>query len=510
MTGKSITVTLQVWRQKNAGDPGGFETYEAKDISTDLSFLDMLDVVNEKLARDGKEPIAFDHDCREGICGQCGCMVNGRAHGHEPGTTLCQLHMRSFDDGDTIVVEPFRARAFKVVKDLMVDRSALDTIIQAGGYVSVNAGSAPEANAMPIPQPVAEKAMDAAACIGCGACVASCPNASAMLFAGAKISQLSLLPQGKPEAAGRALSMIRAMDAQGFGICTDQTFCEADCPKNISLEHIARANREFLKASFLSEGEEGQRREDAAPPYTFEPIYDEIPEQERAALSQHFSHQLMGDIALEWSELMRETFQEGHEIIVFKIRKAGAFIGLGILSIIRHLDPAKYIWKPVAALCDLVATFDVGFLEIPVSNLPGLLTVKGIDAEERGRILHALYLHIKEFTDLNVLCVKVGEVIIAYSLLLQGGNTLFFKAVGLDYELSYNTKAYFNLYYATLDYAAQQGCTQIDFGVTSYHFKQWLGCDLYPAAYLGGSTAPFISWLNRPLALFVERKIGTA
>lgn len=253
MTAKNINLTLKVWRQNGPEDKGRFENYEAKDISTDMSFLEMLDVVNEKLTLEGREPIAFDSDCREGICGQCGSVVNGRPHGHEKGTTLCQLHMRHFDDGDTIAIEPFRARAFKVLKDLMVDRGALDKIIQAGGYISVNAGGAPDANSIPIPQDVAEKAMDAAACIGCGACVAACPNASAMLFTSAKVSQLALLPQGKPEAAKRAITMVRAMDALGFGNCTNERECEAECPKEISIINIARMNREFLKASFFSD-----------------------------------------------------------------------------------------------------------------------------------------------------------------------------------------------------------------------------------------------------------------
>jgi succinate dehydrogenase / fumarate reductase iron-sulfur subunit len=251
VTAKNINLTLKVWRQKGSKDKGRFENYEARDISTDMSFLEMLDVVNEKLTMDGKDPIAFDSDCREGICGQCGSVVNGRPHGHEKGTTLCQLHMRHFDDGDTVAIEPFRARAFKVLKDLMVDRGALDKVIQAGGYISVNAGGAPDANALPIPQDVAEKSMDAAACIGCGACVASCPNASAMLFTSAKITQLALLPQGKPEAAKRALSRVRAMDALGFGNCTNERECEAECPKEISIINLAKMNREFLKASFL-------------------------------------------------------------------------------------------------------------------------------------------------------------------------------------------------------------------------------------------------------------------
>ncbi|BBO81663.1 succinate dehydrogenase [Desulfosarcina ovata subsp. sediminis] len=249
---KTIDLTLKVWRQKGAKDKGRFETYHANNISTDMSFLEMLDVVNEQLAVDGKEPIAFDHDCREGICGMCGCVVNGRAHGSEKGTTLCQLHMRHFESGDTIAIEPFRAMAFKVIKDLAVDRSALDKIIQAGGYISVNTGGAQDANAIPVSQEMADLAMDAAQCIGCGACVASCPNASAMLFASAKVSQLALLPQGRPEAAKRALNMVRTMDALGFGNCTNETECEAECPKEISITNIARLNREYLKSSFLS------------------------------------------------------------------------------------------------------------------------------------------------------------------------------------------------------------------------------------------------------------------
>lgn len=253
MTAKNINLTLKVWRQNGAADKGRFETYEARDISTDMSFLEMLDVVNEKLTVEGREPIAFDSDCREGICGQCGSVVNGRPHGHEKGTTLCQLHMRHFDNGDTIAIEPFRSKAFKVLKDLMIDRSALDKIIQAGGFISVNTGGAPDANSISIPQDVAEKAMDAAACIGCGACVAACPNASAMLFTSAKVSQLALLPQGRPEAAKRAINMVRAMDALGFGNCTNERECEAECPKEISIVNIARMNREFLKASFFSD-----------------------------------------------------------------------------------------------------------------------------------------------------------------------------------------------------------------------------------------------------------------
>ena len=249
---ETINLTLRVWRQKGARTQGSLETYKATDISTDMSFLEMLDVVNEELTVEGKDPIAFDHDCREGICGMCGAVVNGHAHGPEKETTLCQLHMRHFSDQDTIVVEPWRSRAFKLIKDLVVDRSAFDKIIQAGGYVSVNTGAAPEANTIPVPQEIAEKAMDAAACIGCGACVASCPNAAAMLFVGAKISQLALLPQGKPEAAQRALSMVRTMDALNFGNCTNERECEAECPKEISITNIARMNREFFKAGLIS------------------------------------------------------------------------------------------------------------------------------------------------------------------------------------------------------------------------------------------------------------------
>jgi succinate dehydrogenase / fumarate reductase iron-sulfur subunit len=249
---KNINLTLKVWRQKGTNDKGHFEVYKANEISTDMSFLEMLDVVNEKLTLEGKDPIAFDHDCREGICGMCGTMINGLAHGPERATTLCQLHMRHFKDGSTLVIEPWRARPFKVIKDLAVDRSAFDEIIQAGGYVSVNTGQAPEANSIPVPPENAELAMDAAACIGCGACVAACPNASAMLFVGAKISHFVLLPHGSPEASKRALSMLRKMDELGFGNCGNEAECEAVCPKEISITNIARFNREFLKASFGS------------------------------------------------------------------------------------------------------------------------------------------------------------------------------------------------------------------------------------------------------------------
>jgi succinate dehydrogenase / fumarate reductase, iron-sulfur subunit len=249
---KTINLTLKVWRQSGPQSKGRFETYKADNISTDMSFLEMVDVVNEQLTLDGKDPIAFDHDCREGICGMCGAVVNGRPHGPQKATTLCQLHMRHFDDGDVIAIEPFRALAYKVVKDLVVDRSSLDKVMQAGGYVSVNAGGAPDANSLPIGQETSELAMDAAQCIGCGACAAACPNASAMLFTSAKVSQLALLPQGRPEAARRAINMVRTMDGQGFGNCTNERECEAECPKEIKITNIARLNREFIKASFGS------------------------------------------------------------------------------------------------------------------------------------------------------------------------------------------------------------------------------------------------------------------
>ena len=249
---KTINLTLKVWRQSGPQSKGKFETYKADNISTDMSFLEMIDVVNEQLTLDGKEPIAFDHDCREGICGMCGAVVNGRPHGPQKATTLCQLHMRHFDDGDVIAIEPFRSMAFKVIKDLVVDRGALDKIMQAGGYISVNAGGAPDANSLPVGQETAELAMDAAQCIGCGACVAACPNASAMLFTSAKVSQFALLPQGQPEGARRAINMVRVMDGQGFGNCTNERECEAECPKEVKITNIARLNREFVKASFGS------------------------------------------------------------------------------------------------------------------------------------------------------------------------------------------------------------------------------------------------------------------
>jgi succinate dehydrogenase / fumarate reductase iron-sulfur subunit len=245
-----MNLTLRIWRQKNAGTPGRFIEYEAKEISPDMSFLEMLDVVNEDLIKRGEEQIAFDHDCREGICGTCGVVINGRPHGPLPATTTCQLHMRTFRDGDTITIEPWRARPFPVIKDLVVDRSAFDRIIQSGGYISVSTGGAPDGNAIPIPKDDADKAMDAAQCIGCGACVAACKNASAMLFAAAKVSHLSLLPQGRIEEDRRALSMVAKMDEEGFGNCTNIGSCEAVCPKEITLDNIARMNRLYLKALF--------------------------------------------------------------------------------------------------------------------------------------------------------------------------------------------------------------------------------------------------------------------
>jgi succinate dehydrogenase / fumarate reductase iron-sulfur subunit len=246
-----MNVTLHVWRQKNAATPGRFVTYPAHDISAEMSFLEMLDVVNERLTERGEEPIAFDHDCREGICGTCGMVINGTPHGPRKATTTCQLHMRSFADGDEITIEPWRAGAFPIVRDLVVDRQAFDRIIAAGGFVSVGTGSAPDGNAIPVPKDDAERAMDAAACIGCGACVAACPNASAMLFVAAKISHLGLLPQGQAERDRRALGMVAQMDAEQFGSCTNHAECEVACPKGISIENIARMNRDYLAASVL-------------------------------------------------------------------------------------------------------------------------------------------------------------------------------------------------------------------------------------------------------------------
>ena len=243
-----MNLTLKVWRQNDANDAGRFETYQAGDVIEDMSFLEMLDVVNEGLIADGREPIAFDSDCREGICGTCSLVINGVAHGGRKGTTACQLHMRHFRDGDTITIEPWRARAFPVVRDLIVDRAAFERIIQAGGFVSVRTGGSPDANSVPVPKEDADRAMDAAQCIGCGACVAACKNASAMLFVAAKVSHLGLLPQGQPERDRRALAMVKQMDEEGFGACTVTGSCEAVCPKEISLDFIARLNRDYGKA----------------------------------------------------------------------------------------------------------------------------------------------------------------------------------------------------------------------------------------------------------------------
>lgn len=248
-----MNLTLKVWRQKNSKTNGSFETYQVKNISSEMSFLEMFDVLNEQLIAEGKEPIAFDHDCREGICGMCSMYINGQAHGPWQQNTTCQLHMRAFKDGDTIVVEPWRSKAFPVIKDLVVDRTAFDRIIQAGGYISVNTGNAVDANAIPIDKTDADKAFMAAACIGCGACVATCKNGSAMLFVGAKVSQLSLLPQGDPERKSRALNMVAQMDKEGFGNCTNTYACEAECPKGISVANIARLNSEYLRAGLTSE-----------------------------------------------------------------------------------------------------------------------------------------------------------------------------------------------------------------------------------------------------------------
>lgn len=247
-----MKLTLKVWRQKNNADKGGFVSYPLDGISTDMSFLEMLDVLNEELTEKGEDPVHFDHDCREGICGMCSLYINGKPHGPQQ-TTTCQLHMRSFKDGDTITIEPWRAAAFPVVKDLVVDRSAFDRIIQSGGYVSVNTGGVPDANEIPIPKTIADEAFDAATCIGCGACVAACKNASAMLFTSAKISQLAMLPQGKVERKARAEKMIAQMDAEGFGACTNTGACSAECPKGISLTNIARMNREYFSAVLSSE-----------------------------------------------------------------------------------------------------------------------------------------------------------------------------------------------------------------------------------------------------------------
>jgi len=252
---KNFSITLRVWKQENNQARGHLEIYKVENVNPDMSFLEMLDLLNEKLLKEGKEPIAVESDCREGICGCCGLVVNGNVHGPDEHSTVCQLHMRRFKEGDIITVEPFRAKAFPLIKDLVIDRSALDKIITAGGYISVNVGAAPDANSIPIKKENSEKAMDAAACIGCGACVAACPNSAAMLFTGAKISQLSLLPQGHPEREQRVLNMIKVMDSLNFGNCSNEYECEAVCPKEIKVSNIARMNREFIRGNFISESE---------------------------------------------------------------------------------------------------------------------------------------------------------------------------------------------------------------------------------------------------------------
>ena len=255
MSTGNMNLTLKVWRQKNAKAKGAIVDYKVSNISPDMSFLEMFDVLNEDLINRGDSPIVFEHDCREGICGSCSMFINGRPHGPKNAVTTCQLHMRSFKDGDTIVVEPWRAKAFPVIKDLTVDRSAFDRIIASGGFISVNTGNAQDANSLPIPKAQADAAFEAAACIGCGACVATCKNASAMLFVSAKVSQLALLPQGQPERYKRVQNMVAQMDAEGFGNCTNTGACEAECPKGISLENIARMNRDYYSAKFVSEEE---------------------------------------------------------------------------------------------------------------------------------------------------------------------------------------------------------------------------------------------------------------
>jgi succinate dehydrogenase / fumarate reductase, iron-sulfur subunit len=247
---KLINITLKIWRQRGPKSKGAFEIYKLDGVSTDSSFLEMLDMLNEKLINSGKEPVVFDHDCREGICGMCSLYINGHPHGPDEDVTTCQLHMRKFKDGETITIEPWRSHGFPIIRDLMVDRTAFDKIMQAGGYISVNTGGAPDANAIPIPKSVADEAMDSASCIGCGACVAACKNGSAMLFVSAKVSQLARLPQGKAEGARRAKAMVAKMDELGFGNCTNTGACEAECPKNISITNIAKLNREFLSAKF--------------------------------------------------------------------------------------------------------------------------------------------------------------------------------------------------------------------------------------------------------------------
>jgi succinate dehydrogenase / fumarate reductase iron-sulfur subunit len=256
-----VNLVLHVWRQANGAASGGFTRYEVAEVGPDMSFLEVLDVLNEGLIGRGEEPVAFDHDCREGICGSCGMVINGRPHGPNAATTACQLHMRHFHDGQEIWVEPWRARAFPVIKDLVVDRGGFDRIIQAGGFITVRTGSAPEANAIPVPKAAADLAMDAAQCIGCGACVAACPNASAMLFVAAKVSHLGLLPQGQPERAARVVKMVEMMDAAGFGACTNHGECMAACPKEISIDFIARLNRDFIKAVISGQPSDVSRAE---------------------------------------------------------------------------------------------------------------------------------------------------------------------------------------------------------------------------------------------------------
>ena len=245
-----MKITIQAWRQSDSNSKGEFVSYLVENVSEDMSFFEMLDMLNNNLIREGKNPISFDHDCREGICGTCGIMINGRAHGPLKGVTSCQLHMRSFKDGETLVVEPWRANAFPVVRDLVVDRSSFDRVMESGGYISVNTGGIPDANATPILKKDADLAFDAAACIGCGACVATCKNSSAMLFVGAKVTQYTLLPQGQVERKDRVLNMVAQMDVEGFGNCTNTSACEVECPKEISVENIAHLNREFIKANF--------------------------------------------------------------------------------------------------------------------------------------------------------------------------------------------------------------------------------------------------------------------
>ncbi len=253
-----MDLTLEVWRQTHSAAPGRMETYEARDISPDMSFLEMLDIVNERLIESGQEPIVFDHDCREGICGSCGLMINGQAHGPQLGTATCQLHMRKFEDGDTIMIEPWRAAGFPVIKDLAVDRSAFDRIIEAGGYITVPTGSAPDANLIPVPKEAADSAMDAAACIGCGACVAACPNSAAQLFTAAKLAHLNLLPQGQAERWSRTENMVDTME-EYFGSCTNHGECELACPKEISIDFIALLNRDYMKAKFKNRRLAGQK-----------------------------------------------------------------------------------------------------------------------------------------------------------------------------------------------------------------------------------------------------------